>query len=79
MPVDKLSHAMFTIYETIRNRVSAGELPSDIANAMAGKYRLEMRLYEVSPKMIRNFYELLAEQCYYDLKFNHNHALKKGE
>ena len=71
MQENKYIYARRLIYETIYKDVQAGNSPKDIAEDMFGRYRLEVTLHDVPKEMVLRMYQLLAEQCYYDIYKKH--------
>lgn len=68
---NKYIHARHLIYETIRKSVEMRQKPADIAEDMFKRYRLEVTLHDVSKDMITRMYQILAEQCWYDVYQEH--------
>ena len=59
------------IYETISKKVHAGIAPHIIADEMFEEYRLEVTLHDISKDMVHRMYQILAEQCWYDVNQKH--------
>ena len=71
MKNNKYVFARHLIYETIKKQVVAEISPIDIAEFMFDNYRLEVTLHDISKDMVLRMYQILAEQCWFDINKKH--------
>jgi len=71
---------MHIIYEAIKNMIEIKIHPDEIAaECVARNYRIEIRMYEFTPKSLYRFYLNMAEMAWYMKYGNHDYSLTKTE
>lgn len=61
----RYDYVMYVIYEKIKNMIETEIHPQDIAKELRKKCRLELRLCDIEPDMLEEFYRSLAEMAWY--------------